>query len=83
MVTGLTGVDQFVGEAEVSVKRFVCLCDDITAFLDRREVDNLCGDVAVDNLAVRAFDEVDGVENVGGSIAAISPGGQIDEHAGS
>jgi hypothetical protein len=25
----------------------------------------------------------DGVENVSGSIAAISPGGQIDEHAGS
>ena len=57
VVTGFTGVDQFVGKAEITVKRFVRLCDDITAFFDRRQIDHLGGHLAVDNLAVRAFDE--------------------------
>ena len=49
--------DQFVGQLALLVERCVGLGDDVVAFLDRRQVLDLLGDVAAVNLAVRRFHE--------------------------
>ncbi len=54
---GFTRRHEFVDERAIVADRRVCLRDHVAAFLDRRQIVDLVGHLAVDDLAVRRLEE--------------------------
>ena len=57
VVAGVAGNDQVVGELALVVELGVGLGDVVLGLFHRRQVDDVVGDLAVDDLAVRRLDE--------------------------
>src|SRR5690606_18949588 len=54
---GLAAGNQVVDKTAFFVKRGVGLCNDVVAFFDSGQIVDLIADLAVDNLAIRSFEE--------------------------